>query len=146
MRPTLNEIAQNGLVTPQRIKAFRKRQQWSARELARELGGYTRSYIKSLEGGSLPVSKKFARAFCELEINTPSTPNASPAPLPVIRSKYKLPTGEILLLARARKCPGCKRNVIMPYANQKYCDAECANKARSSARATNKKKRKEVTP
>ena len=55
MRPTLNEIAQNGLVTPQRIKTFRKRQLWSARTLARELGGYTRSYIKSLEGGSLPV-------------------------------------------------------------------------------------------
>lgn len=131
MRPTLTEIAQNGLVTPQRIKQFRNRQQWSARQLGRELGGYTRSYIKSLEGGSLPVSKKFARAFCELENNTPT---AAPRALPTIHSKYKLPPGEILLLARARRCPGCKRNVILPYANQKYCDADCRARAAKGKR------------
>ena len=141
MPPAQTQVSQNGLVTPHRIKAFRKRQLWSARQLAREMGGYTRSYIKSLEGGSLPVSKKFARAFCELEANTPNTPSASPAPLPTIHSKYKLPSGEVLLLARARKCPGCKRNVIMPYANQKYCDAECRERAQ---RKDKKLKRREV--
>jgi transcriptional regulator with XRE-family HTH domain len=140
MRPTLTEISQNGLVTPQRIKQFRKRRGWSARILARELGGYTRSYIKSLEGGSLPVSAKFARAFCELEANSPSSPHTVPPTPPTIRSKYKLPPGDVLLLARARKCPGCKRNVILPYANQKYCDAAC----RARALSADKSKRKGV--
>ncbi len=53
------------------VRALRNRlrdeQGWSVARFALELGAHTRSYIKHIEGGSLPVSGKLAREITELE-------------------------------------------------------------------------------
>ena len=125
-------VETNGQLTRRFLKTFRLARGWSARRLARELGGYTRSYIKSLEGGSLPISRKFARAFAELEARAVGPDEtADPARGPILFAKFKLPPPDILLLAKARKCRGCRRWVILPYAQQRYCDAVCRQRAKS---------------
>ena len=113
------------LVTRERVRRFRKRQLFTMREFARALG-YHPNYIRAVECGALKVSRIFAIKFLRLEQETYSKQQ--------IQSRYTLPR-DVLILAKPRKCPGCKRNVILPYANQKYCDAECANKARSTRKA-----------
>ncbi len=53
------------------VRALRQRlrdeQGLSVARFALELGAHTRSYIKHVEGGSLPVSGKLAREITELE-------------------------------------------------------------------------------
>ena len=116
------------LVTRARVRQFRKRRLFTMREFAYALG-YHANYIRAVECGALPVSRIFATKFLKLEQDTYSKQ--------IIQSRYILPR-EVLILAKARKCAGCKRSVILPYANQKYCDATCR------ARAHQKSKRKEV--
>ena len=117
------------LVTPARVRQFRKRQLFTMREFARALG-YHPNYIRAIECGALAVSRIFAVKFLRLEQETYSAQ--------AIQARYPLPR-KLLILARPRKCKGCKRWVILPYANQKYCDATCRERAQS-------KKRKEVKP
>jgi transcriptional regulator with XRE-family HTH domain len=121
-----NEMTQ--IVTRARVRQFRKRQLFTMREFAYALG-YHPNYIRAVECGALPVSRIFATKFLRLEQDTYSKQ--------IIQSRYILPR-EVLILAKARKCAGCKRSVILPYAHQKYCDATCR------ARAHQKSKRKEV--
>ena len=112
------------IVTRVRVRRFRKRQLFTMREFARALG-YHPNYIRAVECGALPVSGIFATKFLRLERETYSKQQ--------IQSRYPLPR-DVLILARARKCPGCKRHVIMPYANQKYCDAACRTRAQSKTK------------
>lgn len=53
-------------VTAAHIKAFRRRFHLSARELGEALG-YTRSYIKTMEGGATPIPRTFRARFIALE-------------------------------------------------------------------------------
>jgi hypothetical protein len=48
------------------VRALRRRLGWSASRFAIEVGGHSRSYIKSIEGGSLPVSGSLAEEIQEL--------------------------------------------------------------------------------
>ena len=112
------------IVTRARVRQFRKRQLFTMREFARALG-YHPNYIRAVECGALPVSHIFAIKFLRLEQDTYSARQ--------IRSRYVLPR-DVLILAKARKCPGCKRYVILPYANQKYCDDTCRARAAKGKR------------
>ncbi|GIL15281.1 MAG: hypothetical protein BroJett039_04540 [Chloroflexota bacterium] len=112
------------LVTPQRIRQFRKRRLFTMREFAYALG-YHPNYIRAVECGALPVSRIFATKFLRLEQEQYSKQ--------AIQSRYILPH-DVLILAKARKCAGCNRHVILPYANQKYCDADCRRAAQSQKR------------
>lgn len=125
-----NPTSPQNLVNGARVRAFRQRQEMTSRELAYALG-YHPNYIRAVECGALTVSRIFETKFLRLERETYTTA----AQKKEIRSKYLLPRN-LLILARSRKCAGCKRYVILPYANQKYCDAQC--RARAHA------KRKEV--
>lgn len=111
-------------VTPQRVRQFRKRQLFTMREFARALG-YHPNYIRAVECGALPVSRLFATKLMRLEQETYSARQ--------IQSRYPLPR-DVLILAKARTCPGCKRQVILPYAQQKYCDAQCRVRAQAHKR------------
>lgn len=128
-KTTSDEISP--IVTRERVRRFRKRQLFTMREFARALG-YHPNYIRAVECGALKVSGIFATKFLRLEQETYSKQQ--------IQSRYTLPR-DLLILAKPRKCHGCKRNVIMPYANQKYCDAECRERAQ---RKDKKLKRREV--
>ncbi len=52
-------------VTPERIKAFRRRFRLSAKKFGALLG-YSRAYIKGLEGGTVPISEPFRSRFTKL--------------------------------------------------------------------------------
>ncbi len=54
-------------ITPEFVRALRKRLGWSASRFAIEVGGHTRSCIKSIEGGSLPVSRSLAEEIRALQ-------------------------------------------------------------------------------
>jgi len=119
------------LVDGARVRAFREQQEMTPREFGIALG-YHPNYIRAVECGALAVSGIFQTKFLRLERETYS----AAAHAKQIRSKYPLPR-DVLILARPRRCEGCKRHVILPYANQKYCDAACRARANS--------KRKEVS-
>lgn len=107
-------------VTPTRIRQLRESQGWSAYELGCKLN-CTRSYIKSLEGGSLPMTHRFAMRFVALERQT----YAEAARHKHIKSLYPLPR-EIKILARPRKCVVCKQWFIFPNASDRVCtDRQC---------------------
>jgi transcriptional regulator with XRE-family HTH domain len=115
-------------VTPTRIRLFRDLQGWSAYELACKLN-CTRSYIKSLEGGSLPVTHRFAVRFAALERQT----YAEAARHKHIKSLYPLPH-EIKILARPRRCHICREWFIFPYPQQRVCtDPQCRASARKQS-------------
>ncbi|MBI5651481.1 MAG: helix-turn-helix transcriptional regulator [Chloroflexi bacterium] len=107
-------------VTSTRIKQLRDAQGWSAYELGCKLG-CTRSYIKSLEGGSLPITHRFAMRFVALERVT----YAQAARHKQIRTIHPLPK-QITILARPRKCAICRAWFIFPNASDRVCaDREC---------------------
>jgi transcriptional regulator with XRE-family HTH domain len=112
-------------VTPTRIRRLRDAQGWSAHELACKLN-CTRSYVKSLEGGSLPVTHRFAMRFVALERQT----YAEAALHKQIKSLYPLPR-ELKIMARPRKCRVCKEWFIFASPRQRVCkDPECQRIAR----------------
>ncbi len=118
-------------VTPTRIRRLRDVQGWSAHELACNLN-CTRSYIKSLEGGSLPITHRVAMKFIALERQT----YAEAARHKQIKSLYPLPR-ELKILARPRKCRVCKEWFIFASPRQRVCnDPECQRIARRRRRRT----------
>lgn len=107
-------------VTSTRIKQLRDAQGWSAYELGCKLG-CTRSYIKSLEGGSLPITHRFALRFVALERQT----YAQAARHKQICTRHPLPR-QITILARPRKCCVCKAWFIFPNTRDRVCtDRQC---------------------
>lgn len=128
-------------VTPTRIRQLRDAQGWSAHELGCKLN-CTRSYIKSLEGGSLPITHRFAMRFVALERQT----YAEAARHKQIQSLHPLPH-EITILARPRRCRVCREWFIFPCPQQRVCtDPECRheNRARVHARARSRHGKKSV--
>lgn len=117
------------------LKAWRKEHGYSAQALAVELG-VTRSYIKSIEGGSLAASQKVIERFNALRAKL-GAGSATPAqhddePRRVI-SKYALPAS-FEILARPVKCKTCKHHFIPRTPAQKYCGARCAKLGRKAQR------------
>ena len=106
-----------------RVKAFRMIQGLSAAALAIELG-HSRSYVKAIEGGSLPASAKFKAKFYAIERRTYRKEFINGA----ITSRYVLPT-ELTIYIKPKRCRVCKRWMIAP-AHQKVCDrAKCRRAA-----------------
>ncbi|MBM3130564.1 MAG: helix-turn-helix transcriptional regulator [Chloroflexi bacterium] len=126
-------------VTPTRIRQLRDAQGWSAYELACKLN-CTRSYIKSLEGGSLPITHRFAMRFVALERQT----YAEAARHKQIKSLYPLPR-ELKILARPRRCRICREWFIFPHPQQRVCtDPQCCATARQ-LRAKRARRSRKVT-
>lgn len=130
-KPTNDKI-----VTPARVKKLRRTAPMTMRELSYALG-YHPNYIRAVECGALPVSRFFEMKFLRVEREI----YAKAASEQRIRSRHILPAN-VLILAKPRKCAGCKQWVIFKTPAQKFCDAECRHrahvKARRNARAINK--------
>lgn len=107
------------LVTSARVKRFRQEFNLSARKLAIAIG-YSRSYVKSIEGGSLPVSAAFAESFLSYEKRVRRGTDSDF----VFVAPYRLPR-VLYILPRPRLCAGHKRPTIFATSNQKFCSAEC---------------------
>ncbi len=116
-------------LTGKQVKMFRKRLGWSAYELGREMGGYSRSYIKHIEGGSLKPSARFYARFQRLagKIHKEDLRNK------VIQTRFRLPR-VFEISVKPRRCPGCRKWYIWNHPNRKYCDAECRRHALARAK------------
>ncbi len=119
-------MSRNGKVTPTRVKQFRAAQdEMSAYDLACALG-YTRSYVKSIEGGSLRITRRFAQRFARLERKTYAKAKRERR----IQSIHPLPM-EVKILARPRRCRICKEWFIFPHPLQRVCTGrDCRHQAR----------------
>lgn len=106
--------------TPRQFKQFRKQIGYSATAMGRALG-ISRSYVKHIEGGSLPIRQRVARAFADLQARFAGKPSQRD---PVIISRFAMPA-EVRLLAKPRKCRGHRRWHIFRTPYQIYCGKEC---------------------
>lgn len=107
-------------LTGKQVKAWRKKQKLSAQQLAKRLG-YRRAYIKSIEGGSLPVSSIFKQRFLALQSDWSNQKILLAPPLPSkVSSKYKLPA-QLTIEARPRRCRECKEWFVFAWDNQRTC-------------------------
>ncbi len=118
-------------VTRGAVRAFRHQQGWSAIELGRELSGgigsgYSRSYIKSIEGGSLPVSRFFREKFLRVVERVRGEQ---------VNSKQILMRGRfpkrLVISGRPRRCDVCGWPFIGSTPSQKRCGPKCAKLARA---------------
>lgn len=103
------------IVTAARVKEFRKKNLLTRRDLSYALGK-SQGYIRAIECGALPITAIFATTFLRVEQDNYGARH--------IQSKHVLPK-DVLILACARRCGGCKRMVIFGNVRQKYCDARC---------------------
>lgn len=119
-------------VTRGAVRAFRKQLGWSATELGRELSagigaGYSRSYIKSIEGGSLPVSRFFREKFLRLVERVRGEQ---------VNSKQILIKGRfpkrLVIAVKPKRCDVCGWHFVGSTPTQKRCGPECAKIARSA--------------
>ena len=123
-----------GMLSGRTVKAWRNEKKLSASKLGQALG-YSRSYIKAIEGGSLPVSAKFATKFRELQqsINGHAFEPEPPKPCSVI-THYELPSS-FEILAKPVRCKGCGKWIIPRFPNQKtHATKVCRRKAERKAR------------
>ena len=113
------------------VRAFRQQQGWSATELGRELSagigaGYSRSYIKSIEGGSLPVSRFFREKFLRLVERVRGEQ---------VNAKQILMSGRfpkrLVIAAKPKRCDVCGWSFVGSTPRQKRCGPVCAKIARS---------------
>lgn len=112
------------------LKAWRKTHHLTAHQLAMELG-VSRSYIKSIEGGSLAASQKLIRKFEELRAQKGECITAQPEAKPVsIIARFELPAS-FEILAKPRRCKGCLKYFIPITPNQRtHNTAACQRTAR----------------
>lgn len=113
-------------LTPRQIKSFRKRQGWSAYELARELGGLSRSYIKHLEGGSVRINNRFISRFRALRARVIGSQIHDRE----IVTTYRLPR-RLVITVKPKRCDVCRWWFIPVSSRQKRCGPKCAKIARS---------------
>lgn len=105
-----------GELTPARVKRFRKRVGLSASKFAQELGGYSRSYVKSIEGGSLPITQRFAGKFFAFVASDKARERGGL----VLVSKHGLPRRGVLEILNApRRCDGCGKWFVPVMPRQK---------------------------
>lgn len=124
------------------VKAWRAEKKLSAEKLGQMLG-YSRSYIKAIEGGSLPVSKQFAAKFRDLRQATNGTPFEAEPPKPIqIVTRFELPM-MIEILSKPVRCKGCHKWIIPRTPNQKtHAVRACKRLARKRRRQLRGAKRK----
>lgn len=128
-------LVQESRLTRQQVKSWRKAKHLSANKFAEALG-YSRSYIKSIEGGSLSLSPNFTAKFLGLQEQwNGSEPKDVTPRSSLVVSRYKLPA-EVTLEARPRRCRKCREWFVFAWANQRTC-VGCKHKKPGA----NKKKR-----
>jgi hypothetical protein len=111
-------------LTPARLKSWQQQHDLTLSDLARELD-CDKGHLSRIVNGRVPITPKFARRFQEHLEQQHNEARRNHA----ILSRYRLPR-RVLILAKARRCPGCGLSVILPYAQQRYCDDECRRKVR----------------
>lgn len=112
------------------IKRWRKARGLSARELGVALGYRGREYIKKIEGGSLPITDRFARRFAQFKNATQNKEYRTRE----IQSDYPLPR-RIKILAKPQRCRICREWFIFPYPQQRVCaDPRCQAEAKRMRR------------
>lgn len=117
------------------LKEWRKSHGYSATQAGRVLN-CTRSYIKSIEGGSLAASQKFIQRFNEQRAGDGEIPPLAEAPEPLkVHCRYKLPAS-FKILAKPRHCK-CGLWFIPRTPNQKQCGQHARSRTnkRSKGRA-----------
>lgn len=115
-------------VTGNFIKGWRKARGISAAKLG-ELMGYSRTYIKRIEGGSITATRRFARRFVALRDRTQTEEFRTRH----IKSFFPLPK-DIKILARPRRCRICREWFIFSSPNQRICTGrDCRREARRRA-------------
>lgn len=109
------------------LKAWRNAHNLSAHELAIELG-VTRQYIKSIEGGSLAASQKLILKFNALRerMGEGKAPDTMPKPVNIV-SRFELPAS-FEILAKPRRCKGCRKYFIPVTPNQKMHNTEACRR------------------
>jgi len=121
-------------LTRRAVKSFRKSQGWSATRLGAEMAngtsrGYSRSYVKAIEGGSLPISRFFQQRFCLLRARVIGER---------VRNKEWTVRGRapkhLVIAVKPKRCAVCRGAFIGATPNQKYCSRECAKSARSGGK------------
>lgn len=118
-------------VTRREVKRLRRAQGWSAARLGVEIGEglpglqYSRSYIKSIEGGSLPVSQKFAARFALLRARLAGEQRQHKN----ILLRGALPK-RLVIAGKVKRCAACGWHFVGASANQKYCGDDCRQHAR----------------
>lgn len=111
------------------LKEWRKAHGLSATQMGRRLN-CSRSYVKSIEGGSLAASQKIIQRFNELRAEMgEGAPVVEPPPTLKVTSKYKLPAA-FVILSKPRRCP-CGVWFIPRTANQKRHAAGCRKPKRA---------------
>ena len=114
------------------VRTFRRQQGWSASKLGRELSagigtGYSRSYMKSIEGGSLPVSRFFREKFLRLVERVRGEQ---------VNAKQILMSGRfprrLVISGKPKRCDICGWPFIGSTPTQKRCGPECAKIARTA--------------
>ena len=117
-----SSVSNSRSLTPRAVKKFRKEQGWSAEDLGHEMGlgidsqSYTRSYIKSIEGGSLPITERFAARFFLLRESV----MGGRVHAKQITSPFFLPRS-FEILARPKKCRVCGKWKVFRVPWQKDC-------------------------
>lgn len=118
------------------VHAFRRAQGWSAARLGVELGNgiasaqYSRSYIKHIEGGSLPLSRFFCERFANLRARIIGEQ---------VQNKSWLIRGRapkhLVITSKLRRCDVCGWHFPPSTPTQKRCSPECAKIARAQLQA-----------
>lgn len=107
----------------QKVKNWRLAHKWSAEKLAGELA-YGRSYIKSIEGGSLPASQKFIERFQELITRTTGRTFPTDTPEVTARVRFKLPKS-FEIQAKPVRCRKCRKWFVPHTTQQIFCSDTC---------------------
>lgn len=131
-----------GMLSGRTVKRWRNEKNLGAEKLGQMLG-YSRSYIKAIEGGSLPVSKQFAAKFRELQqtMNGKVFEPELPKLLQIV-THFELPA-EIEILSKPIKCRGCGKWIIPRTPNQKtHTVKACQRKAERKRRARSRRARR----
>jgi len=132
--PPAIEIKLKKNLSGKTLKTWRIAHGYSAHALAVELG-VSRSYIKSIEGGSLAASQKLIARFAELRerIGDTTAPAQEDTPR-TVTSKHQLPQA-FVILAKPKRCKTCKTFFVPRTPQQKFCSRTCAKLAEQKRKA-----------
>lgn len=126
------EMTHTKRLTRREVKAFRHSQGWSAARLGVELGNgiegaqYSRSYVKSVEGGSLPVSRFFAERFGIVRARVIGEQVRSVE----IKKHFRKFPKRLVIAGALKRCDVCGWHFVASTPNQKRCGLVCARAAR----------------
>lgn len=120
-------VREHTIILPRRLsgrdlKNWRLAHGYSAKQLGTKLN-VSRSYVKSIEGGSLPASQKLIERFETLRQETNGSADLPiPEPPHVIITRHRLPE-RLEIAAKPRKCRErkCKVWFVPVVPSQRYC-------------------------